>query len=332
MGKALPQNSVVVAGKGLHFSAKSVDYLGNPPPPRAAKFLKIFAPFARHLRQQKLSVPMRLHIFANRDLASNLMLNLLVPALAERGHDLRVFLSDKVGKSGSVAAPPQPDALRQLKFFEQALPNEILFPTLEKTPRSAGDKFLTFNELSRIYDVPVESLNDVRSPDALARLAALQPDLALSVRYGKIFGAGFLRIPKLGVINLHSGLLPNYRGVLATFRALQNGDREIGCTLHRIEDPTIDTGSVLGFSKIAVQPARSLLWHILSLYPAAAPLVLASIEKIAAGEPLADLPQPTEDAAYFSFPTEAELADFAQKGWKMTDPDDLLEIYRQWLG
>lgn len=270
---------------------------------------------------------MRLHIFTNRDLASNIMLNLLVPVFHKNGYSLHIFLSDKVGGN----APSVPEALRQLKFFEQQLPNEILFPGLEKSMRSAGDYFLSFQEISRCYAIPVESLNEVRSAETLARLAHLSPDLVLSIRYGKIFGADFLRIPRQGVVNLHSGILPAYRGVLATFRALQNGDTEIGCTLHYIEDATIDTGSILGFSKQKVVPERSLLWHILSLYPASAQMVTETVHAIARGNKPSGSPQPATGAAYFTFPTQPELEAFVEKGWKIADYADVLEWYRRYL-
>jgi len=271
---------------------------------------------------------MRLLIFTNRDLAGNIMLNLLLPTLCKT-HKIHIFVSDAVGGKNT-NLPPEP--LRQLKFFEQQLPNEILFPALEQSDRPVGAYYLTFKELSRLYEVPMESLNEIKSPETLAHLQALQPDLVLSVRYGKIFGSALLQIPRLGVINLHSGLLPAYRGVLATFRALNNGDQEIGCTLHYIEDSSIDTGGIIGFSTIAAQPERSLLWHILSLYPAAAALVLSTIERISDGEKLNIQPQSAAGAAYYTFPTEAEISVFLNKGWKMVDDTDLLACYKQFLG
>ena len=149
---------------------------------------------------------MRLIIFTNRDLASNLFLNHLLPHVAS--NVVQIFLSDKVGKK-TTTAPPK--ALQELKFLEQTLPNDILFPLLDAQNRSytEGGKLLTFNELSRKYNIPIDSLNDVRTEESLSKIAALEPDLVLSVRYGKIFGSAFLKIPKLGTINLHSGKLPN---------------------------------------------------------------------------------------------------------------------------
>ena len=129
---------------------------------------------------------MRLIIFTNRDLASNLFLNHIMPHVAP--YVVHIFLSDKVGKATSSATP---EALQTLKFFEQTLPNTVVFPSLDAQNRvfTEGGKLLSFNELSRYYDVPIESLNDVRSAESLERIAGLQPDLVLSVRYGKIFGS-----------------------------------------------------------------------------------------------------------------------------------------------
>jgi methionyl-tRNA formyltransferase len=68
------------------------------------------------------------------------------------------------------------------------------------------------------------------------------------------------------VINLHSGLLPNYRGVMATFWTLLNGDKQLVTSLHFIDDSTIDTGGIIANSTLLVQQDESYLWHVLSLY------------------------------------------------------------------
>ena len=252
---------------------------------------------------------MRLIIFTNRDIASNLFLNHVLRQIAP--YVVHIFVSDKVGKTTTADVPKE---LKDLKFFEQTLPNTIVFPLLDaqKRANTEGGKLMTFNELSRFYDLPIESLNDVRSAESLAKIEALEPDLVLSVRYGKIFGNAFLKIPKRGVINLHSGRLPQYRGVLPTFRALMNGDTELYPTLHYIEDGTIDTGGIIGSVAVPVQD-KCLLGHILDLYPHSVALVASTIHQIAQGQkPLSD-EQPQSDAAYFTFPTHVEIDAFLEK-------------------
>lgn len=268
---------------------------------------------------------MRLLYFTNRDLASNVMLNHLLPML--HPYIQQIFISDKVGKPN----PAAPQALQDLKFFEQILPNEFLFPQLDAQEWEQRPKYQTFEALSQQYNVPITSLNDIKSEENLAMIRDLQPDLVLSVRYGRIFGDAFVQIPTLGVVNFHSGRLPNYRGVLAVFRALKNGDAEINGTLHYISDKTIDTGGIIGFSQLPVDPQRSLLWHILNLYPASADYVAAQVQAILQGENPATLPQNEAESAYFTFPEAQEIEEFEAAGWKIVDAGEYAEFIRGYL-
>jgi methionyl-tRNA formyltransferase len=260
---------------------------------------------------------MRLFIFTNRDLASNYNLNLLLP-----------HISDKVGKTNG---PPPPVDLQLLKFFEQELPNQVLFPGWEQVQRPLTGQLMSFGELARHYGIEIVSWNDVKSPESLAFFRAAAPDLVLSVRYGKIFPNDFLRIPPHGVINLHSGLLPHYRGVLAVLRALDHGDDTVHATLHYIEDNSIDTGGVIGTGSLPVQRDKSLFWHILNLYPACTSLLVETLSGIAQGQMPARQPQNNTDAAYFTFPTETELQAFKAKGWSIAQKEEYLTFLQQYL-
>ncbi len=268
---------------------------------------------------------MRLLYFTNRDLASNVMLNHLLPLL--HPYIQHIFISDKVGK----ANPDAPQALQDLKFFEQILPNEFLFPQLDAQAKTHKPEYQTFEALSQQYAVPITSLNDIKSEESLNLIRSLQPDLVLSIRYGRIFGDAFVQIPRLGVVNFHSGRLPNYRGVLAVFRALKNGDKAIHGTLHYIDDKTIDTGGVIGFSHLPVEPDRSLLWHILHLYPASAAFVADQVVSILQGEKPEILAQNEAESAYYSFPSAEEIADFEAAGWKVVDATEYAAFIQHYL-
>lgn len=268
---------------------------------------------------------MRIAFLVNRDVESNLALNLLLPSLAR--HEVTLFLSERVGgtassKSGALAA-----MLGQLAFAEQDLWNRAVFPLLDAAPREGG--LLSFEGLRR-RGVPVQPLASAKTPEGLRALEAAGADLFVSIRFGRILGAEAIRIPRLGVLNLHSGILPDYRGVLATFRALANGDRRIGCTLHRIDQPSIDTGPIVEIAEIAVDPARSLLWHILSLYPPGAATIARAIERLQAGDALAGTPQRASEGAYYSFPGDADLVRFTQAGGRLFDRADLDELLQRY--
>lgn len=269
---------------------------------------------------------MRLLIFTNRDLASNINLNLILPHI--HPYVTHIFLSDKVG--GKTTNPPK--ELKELKFFEQTLINDILFPQLENQDRDVHGKYLTFNELGKEYDISIQSLNEVKSLETLDFIRSLKPDLILSVRYGKIFGNDFLKIPTHGVINLHSGKLPNYRGVLAVFRALMNGDNEINATLHYIDDKTIDTGGIIGFSTLKVDKTQSLFWHIMNLYPVSTALIVENIAKILRGGKMEIHSQNSDDAQYFTFPTHEEIGEFKALGWSFMEVGEYEAIVKRYLG
>lgn len=119
---------------------------------------------------------------------------------------------------------------------------------------------------------------------------------------------------------------PRYRGVLATFRALLNGDAEIGCTLHWIDSPGIDVGPVVETVRVAVARERSLLWHIPSLYRPGTRLILSAIERLERSETITGTAQDPSAGAYYSFPTEDDLIRFTAQGWRLFDREDVSEL------
>jgi methionyl-tRNA formyltransferase len=262
---------------------------------------------------------MRIAFLVNRDIESVLALNLLLPGLA--AHELSVFVSGQVGGSRG----PKPAAmLGQLGFVEQDLWNRVVFPALDASPRPA--RYRSLDGLQRQFGFKLVPLASTRTPEALDALAAPGADLFVSIRFGKILGAEAIALPGLGVINLHSGILPDYRGVLATFRALMKGDAKIGCTLHRIDRPSIDTGPIIEIGTLEVDRSRSLFWHVLALYPIGVEIVGRAIGRIAAGEELSGTPQSSEAGKYFSFPDDRELAGFTAAGWRLFDRSDVEQL------
>ncbi|MFP4546723.1 MAG: methionyl-tRNA formyltransferase [Fidelibacterota bacterium] len=85
-----------------------------------------------------------------------------------------------------------------------------------------------------------------------ATLNALEPDIFVVVAF-RILPKDVLNIPKFGSVNLHSSLLPKYRGAAPINWAVLNGDKETGISIFQIE-PKVDTGDLLFQEKIAIAP------------------------------------------------------------------------------
>jgi len=267
---------------------------------------------------------MRILCCLNADVVSNVALNLLLPALAP--HEVHVALSARVGGGADHLEPPP---RRELRVAEQGFANDVLFPLVERAGFADDGRYLTFREIERYRGIAVSRLPNPNDADGLTFVQRFAPDLMLSIRYGGIFKSPVIAVPRLGVLNLHAGLLPAYRGVIATFRALMAEDEEIGCTLHYIADGTIDTGPVVGQARVAVDRARSLYWHVLSLYPPGIAMMADALRRIAVGETLGVAAQ--TGGAYYSYPSADEWSEFLRRGWRVTDPSDLHALMLRYL-
>ena len=246
---------------------------------------------------------MNITLLTNRDLASHVALSQLIHILSD--HRLTIFLSEKVGGNQQL---PQP--LIDLATVERAQLADGR-PTFEMLAQQAGCTLQGFTDLG----------NSVNSPAGIARIQASQPDLIISVRFGLIIRQDVIAIPKHGVINLHSGVLPDYRGVMATFRAMLNQEPEIGSTLHYIQDSGIDTGDIISIASIPLARDKSYLANVLSLYTGGCQQIQHAVAAISAGQPLPAQPQ-QGPAGYYSFPTSSDLAQFASLGHRLYDLAD----------
>jgi methionyl-tRNA formyltransferase len=262
-------------------------------------------------------------LLVNNDVESNLVLNALLPELAD--HRLSVFLSARVGKE----SPKHARALGQLRFVEQDLFLGLVFEHCSVHPAPAAT-LASFRGLSLRHRVPFRLLS-CWDREAIAEVRATEPDLVLSVRFGYILREEILSVPRFGVLNLHSGILPTYRGVLPTLRALAHGDERIGSTLHFIDGPGIDVGPIVAVATIDVDRSRSLFWHILRVYPPGVRLIIDAVRRLAAGEPLAATPQEASSGSYYTFPTDRELGEFLGTGGRLFDDRDVRDLIRQYL-
>lgn len=92
--------------------------------------------------------------------------------------------------------------------------------------------------------LPVFQPNSVKDSSVLQQLKDLAPDLIVVVAYGKILSKEILALPKYGVINLHSSLLPKFRGAAPIHAALIAGEEKTGVSVMKVVED-LDAGPVL---------------------------------------------------------------------------------------
>jgi methionyl-tRNA formyltransferase len=104
---------------------------------------------------------------------------------------------------------------------------------------------------ARELGLPVAQPAKIRTDEFLDSIRALEPDLGIVVAYGRILPAALLEIPRRGFLNVHASLLPKYRGAAPIQRAIEQGERETGVTIMRV-DEQLDHGAILAMSRTPI--------------------------------------------------------------------------------
>lgn len=114
------------------------------------------------------------------------------------------------------------------------------------------------------------------------QLAELRPDLTLVMAYGHILKQDFIDTPRLGTLNLHTSVLPKYRGASPIQTAIASGENETGVTLMRIARE-LDAGPVAGVERVKIDPLDTAVEVEAKLAQACVPLLARCLPAVAAG-------------------------------------------------
>jgi methionyl-tRNA formyltransferase len=94
------------------------------------------------------------------------------------------------------------------------------------------------------------------SPEVIADLRDLAPDLIVVAAFGQLLKPDLLDLPAHGCLNVHASLLPRWRGAAPISASILAGDPETGVTIMRM-DPGLDTGPILAQDRIPMDPAET---------------------------------------------------------------------------
>ena len=140
--------------------------------------------------------------------------------------------------------------------------------------------------------LPVWQPSTLRTPQAVARLRTLAPDLIVVVAFGQILRANVLEIPPHGCLNVHGSLLPKYRGAAPAQAAILAGETETGITL-MLMDEGMDTGPIVAQASCSITPDDTAATLREKLCRLGADLLIETLPPWLAGE---ISPQPQDDS------------------------------------
>ena len=126
-------------------------------------------------------------------------------------------------------------------------------------PKNRGMKLLPppVKVTAQAHDIPVYQPVSVKDGTALQQLQALAPELIVVAAYGRVLPQEILDLPRFGCINVHSSLLPRYRGAAPINWAVVNGDGETGVTVMDMA-LELDAGDILEQVTTPIDPEETV--------------------------------------------------------------------------
>jgi methionyl-tRNA formyltransferase len=180
---------------------------------------------------------------------------------------------------------------------------------------SAKMRARSIEALAAAAGIPLVATQSVNRPEYLERVRAIAPDVIVSVAAPEIFKAQLLGLPPLGCINIHSGRLPAYRGMMPTFWQMLRGERAVTITAHYMAEK-LDAGDVLATRTFALRASDSLDRVISETKREGARLVVRVLRDLPDGKATAQAL--TKDGSeYFSFPKRADVRAFRRRGHRL---------------
>jgi methionyl-tRNA formyltransferase len=144
--------------------------------------------------------------------------------------------------------------------------------------------------------LPVLQPERARNEQFITELRALQPDLIVVVAYGQILPPAILDLPCHGCLNVHTSLLPKYRGAAPIQWAIANGDTGTGVTIMKM-DAGLDTGPIVSQRRTPIRPEDDSATLHDRLAQLGAELLVQTIPDYVAGK-IQPVPQPAEGASH----------------------------------
>ena len=135
--------------------------------------------------------------------------------------------------------------------------NVVAAYTQPDKPKNRGMKLIPtpVKEYALTQNISVYQPESCRDEAVLEQLRALEPDVIVVAAYGKLLPKALLEIPKVAIINVHSSILPQYRGAAPINWAILNGDTETGVTIQYMGEQ-LDAGDILLIMRTEIDPTE----------------------------------------------------------------------------
>ena len=190
--------------------------------------------------------------------------------------------------------------------------HEVVAVVTQPDRRAGRGQQVRFSPIKQValkHDVPVLQPERVSRPEVMEELAEYEADLFVVVAFGQKIPDRLLTMPRYGCVNVHSSLLPKYRGAAPINAAIVHGDSVTGVTTMYM-DSGWDTGDIILQAEETILPRDTAGQLHDRLMIKGAALLAETVQLIAAGQ-APRIPQDPEQASFaFKLSKNDSLVDF----------------------
>ncbi|MDA1007553.1 MAG: formyltransferase family protein [Planctomycetota bacterium] len=164
---------------------------------------------------------------------------------------------------------------------------------------------------------PLLPAASVNSAEYIAAVQALRPEMIVSVAAPEIFKSPLLKVATIGCLNIHSGRIPEYRGMMPTFWQMLEGQPHVTVTVHEMVEK-LDSGGVVATFEFPLHDHDSLDRVISGTKQEGARLMIRVLRAIAKERAMpSTTPLDWSKARLFKFPQPEDVAKFRARGQRM---------------
>jgi methionyl-tRNA formyltransferase len=112
-------------------------------------------------------------------------------------------------------------------------------------------------DYAKTHKIPLYQVENInREDDILCELETKKIDFILVLAFAQFLGSRILKLPRLGCFNIHTSILPKYRGAAPIQYALLNGDKTTGVSIQKMVKE-MDAGDLVHFQELVISDTET---------------------------------------------------------------------------
>ena len=237
--------------------------------------------------------------------------------LAENLDGLFSNLPSYVEIAGCIVSSVSPFGTKE-SFLQKAMKTRRIFGTrffLHYATRFVRAKLNPAKSVLKVLErhgfERIELEGSINSRVSLKRIGDLHPDLLISIAGNEIFRKPLLELAPKGCLNLHTSLLPKYRGLMPSFWVLRNQEKETGVSVFFV-DEGIDSGAIIVQKRIEVMDLTQE--ELIRISKRIGMDAIKEAIELIHSDSVKLIPNNDAEKTYYSFPTRDDVMAFLAAG------------------